>query len=125
MDYNYFKTLPKDVLIKILTEINETHLKERDEWFAQKFANIIKDSDMTCCGSVGCYRIANTSIDHDFSFCEECEDWFCPPCQQKIGIIKCRSCELELCFDHNNTYYHISYDKDRDDILCNKCLSGW
>ena len=63
MDYNYLKTLPKDILIKMLTEVEaevkESYFKSRQEW--------LEENELQICEYIGCERITKNH------FCRKCE----------------------------------------------------
>lgn len=93
-DYNYLKTLPKDILIKILTEINETNLKEREEWFA----SIAEKSNMKYCNV--CYRL-KTEHDRCFDSCSKCELCLCDDCNTENLFTFCNRCSVDFCLKCN------------------------
>ena len=87
-DYNYLKTLSKDILIKIISTIQEETqkrcLKERDEWLER----ILSNQKIRKCQK--CYMI---DIDReDFAFCEECDLILCVKCLEdsEVKITSCR-----------------------------------
>lgn len=114
IDYNYFKTLPKDILIKMMIDINTQYLKdikkERREWFI----NIMKKQNMNCCGNTNCYNV----ISNNDLTCDRCEIYLCHWCE----IFKlCSSCGIGFCSTCNEKIDHIQYCEKCDMYFCKDC----
>ena len=95
-DYNYLKSLPKDILIKILTEINEECIKSRKKWFT----DIVKNNRLDVCPREHCYKILYEYSEDFFNLCETCNEVMCKECINKEGIVYqlCTSCNyLPMC----------------------------
>ena len=99
MDYNYLKTLPKDILIKIITEIEEKTKQEckmkeeseRKDWYE----DCLFGNGLDVCSYKDCFRII-FSTDYSY-YCESCDIFMCNSCYDE-KIIECYECkENTLC----------------------------
>lgn len=123
IDYNYLKTLPKDLLIKILTEVNEENLKDKEKEKREWFVNIMNENGMIYCNTIDCYRISHME-ESDFIICENCEAFYCPDCQDDIGFRFCVECGLFLCLPCNNSVpsnKSIKYCETCNEYFCEDC----
>ena len=96
MEYNYLKSLPKDILIKIIYEVEENFTKTRREWFC----DIIEEAHLGHCSDKDCYKILNQFTKHLFFHCDACNITTCAECAEKSGIsyYSCEKCKnLEIC----------------------------
>ena len=94
MEYNYLKTLPKDILIKLLTEVEDSCLKSRQEWLKQ----VTRENGLQLCDGPNCTSILYERGEEDFSCCESCNYYWCSKCvtEHKIVFRLCQ-CSCENC----------------------------
>jgi len=86
MEYNYLKTLPKDILIKMLTEM------DRD-----RFCEILKDNNLDCCNNKDCYKILCLDTEDYFDWCEQCNKIMCKNCSDMKNCEKCENTNCSEC----------------------------
>lgn len=93
MNYNYLKTLPKDILIKIITEVESNCLNERRQWFV----DTVKNNNLNICDN--CYLILQERTNHYFKWCEGCDFICCRECLDKnnIKFHPCGECGIKIC----------------------------
>ena len=98
MDYNYLKTLPKDILIKIITELESNCMKDQRKWFVK----VVKDNRLNTCIYDDCDKILHFLNEHSFRWCETCNVAICRDCIRKhnVPFHSCEGCgEISLCHE--------------------------
>jgi len=103
-DYNYLKSLPKDILIKLITELEENFIKSRKEWFSKT----VRENIIDCCQGEDCYKILHEYSENLFTLCGTCNEIICKECAEKRGITYnlFESCgEIKVCSKCKKCYY--------------------